>query len=218
MGIYLFNRPTLIELLNAQPLATDFGKEILPRSLKARRVQAHLFHGYWEDLGTIKSYHDANLALVDDNPPFDFHSREGVIFTRMRFLPAARIEEATLQKCLISDGCVIERGAQVSRSIVGVRGRIGRNVTLRDTVMIGADEYETEAERAANTVRRIPSLGIGEGSVIERAILDKDTRVGRDVRIVNRQGIIEGEGENFVIRDGIVVIPRGALVPDGTVI
>jgi glucose-1-phosphate adenylyltransferase len=218
MGIYLFNRSTLTELLNAPPLATDFGKEIFPRSMRTHHVQAHLFDGYWEDLGTVKSYHEANLALATDNPPFDFHSPDGVIFTRMRFLPASRITEATVKQCLISDGCVIQPGASISHSVVGVRSRIGRNVALRDSVVIGADEYETETERAANARRRVPSLGVGEGSVIERAILDKDCRVGRDVRIVNRQKTVNGEGDNYVIRDGIVVIPRGAVVPDGTVI
>jgi glucose-1-phosphate adenylyltransferase len=218
MGIYLFDRRTLIELLNSPPLATDFGKEIFPCSLRTHRVQAHLFDGYWEDLGTIKSYHEASLALASDNPPFDFHSPEGVIYTRMRFLPASRISSARLDECLVSDGCVIHPGTRIVRSVVGVRSRIGRNATLQDTVMIGADRYETDAERADNERRGFPSLGVGEGSVIERAILDKDCRIGRNVQIVNRGGLQNTEGDNYVIRDGIVVIPKSKAVLDGTII
>jgi glucose-1-phosphate adenylyltransferase len=218
MGIYLFNRKTLIDLLNAPPLATDFGKEIFPRSIRTHHVQAYLFDGYWEDLGTVKSYHEANLALAGDDPPFDFHSPEGVIYTRMRFLPASRVSGAVLQQCLISDGCVIESGTRIEHSVVGVRSRIGHNVTLRDSVVIGADRYETDTERQSNRERGLPDLGVGDGSVIERAILDKDCRVGRNVRIVNRRGIQNDDGERYVIRDGIVVIPKATAVPDGTVI
>ncbi len=218
MGIYLFNREALFTLLNAQPLATDFGKEIFPRSMGSHRVQAHLFDGYWEDLGTVKAYHEANLALASDNPPFDFHSPEGVIYTRMRFLPASRISGARLEQCLISDGCVLEAGAQIEHSAIGVRSRIGRNATVRDTVIIGADRFETDAERAANRERGIPDFIVGDGTVIERAILDKDCRIGRDVRILNSKGVQDAEGDNYVIRDGIVVIPKGGVVADGTVI
>ncbi|HZT81199.1 MAG TPA: glucose-1-phosphate adenylyltransferase [Gemmataceae bacterium] len=218
MGIYLFNRQVLIDLLNAPPLATDFGKEVFPRCLKTHRVQAHLFDGYWEDLGTVKAYHEANLALAGDNPPFDFHSPEGIIYTRMRFLPASRVCGASAERCLISDGCVIGSGTRLERCVIGVRSRIGGNVTIRDTVLIGADRFETEAERAANRARGIPDFTVGDGTVIERAILDKDCRIGRNVRIVNERGLTDEEGENYVIRDGIVVIPRGSVVPDGTVI
>ena len=136
----------------------------------------------------------------------------------MRYLPASRLSGATLEQCLISDGCVIQPGARVERAVVGVRSRIGRDTVVRDTVLIGADRYETEAERARNRERGVPDLGVGDGSVIERAILDKDCRVGHNVRIVNQRGVAEDEGDNYVIRDGIVVIPRGCAVRDGTVI
>jgi glucose-1-phosphate adenylyltransferase len=218
MGIYLFNRAVLIELLNARPPATDFGKEIFPRSIQTHRVQAHLFDGYWEDLGTIQSYHEANLALAGDNPPFDFHSPEGVIYTRMRYLPASRVSAAQLEQCLISDGCVVQAGARLARCVIGVRSRIGRDVTLHDTVIIGADRFETEAERAANRAHGIPDFTVGDGSVIERAILDKDSRIGCRVKILNQRNVRDGQGVNYVIRDGIVVIPKGAVVPDETVI
>jgi glucose-1-phosphate adenylyltransferase len=218
MGIYLFKRDALLALLMAKPLATDFGREVFPRSIKTHHVQAHLFDGYWEDLGTIKAFHEASLALAGDHPPFDFHSPEGVIYTRMRFLPASRISNASLKQCLVSDGCVVLDGARAERCVLGVRSRIGRNVVLRDTVLIGADRFETDAERAANRTKGIPDLLVGDGSVIERAILDKDCRIGRQVKIVNHKGIDNDEGDYYVIRDGIVAIPRGAIVPDGTVI
>jgi glucose-1-phosphate adenylyltransferase len=218
MGIYVFTRKALLELLNQRPLATDFGKEIFPRSIKTHHVQAYLFDGYWEDLGTVKAYHEANLALASDDPPFDFHSAEGVIYTRMRFLPASRVCGARLAQCLISDGCVIEQGADLQRCVVGVRSRIGRNATLRDTVMLGADRFETPEDRETNRKRNRPDLGVGEGSLIERAILDKECRIGKNVQIINQRGVKDDEGENFVIRDGIVTIPRGTIVPDGSVI
>jgi glucose-1-phosphate adenylyltransferase len=218
MGIYLFKRDVLIQMLNAPPLATDFGKEIFPRSMKTHRVQAHLFDGYWEDVGTVKAYHEASLALTTDSPPFDFHSPEGVIFTRMRYLPASRISGATMAQCLVSDGCVVGAGAAISHSVLGVRTRIGAGATIRDTVLMGADRFETDEERADNRRRGVPDLTVGDGATIENAILDKDCRVGNNVRIINRHKAENEEGKNYVIRDGIVCIPKGAVVMDGTVI
>jgi glucose-1-phosphate adenylyltransferase len=218
MGIYLFQRNVLFELLNARPLATDFGKEIFPRSIRTHRVQAHLFDGYWEDLGTVKAFHEASLALAGDNPPFDFHSPEGVIYTRMRYLPASRVTGASLEQCLISDGCVVQKGTSIRHSVIGVRSRIGRNVTVRDSIIIGADRFETDSERAQNAKDGIPSFTVGDGTVIERAILDKDCRIGRDVKIINSRNLQTDEAENYVIREGIVVIPKGVVVQDGTVI
>ncbi len=218
MGIYLFSREALFQLLNAPPLATDFGKDIFPRSIKTHKVHAYLFDGYWEDVGQIKAYHEASLALASNHPPFDFHSPEGVIYTRMRYLPASRLSGATVAECLISDGCVVMAGAKIERSVIGVRTRIGKNVTLRDSVLIGADRFETDAERADNRQRGLPDFTVGDDTVIERAILDKDCRIGKGVRIVNRENKETADGPNYVIRDGIVVIPKGAVVMDGTVI
>jgi len=218
MGIYMFNRKTLFELLNHAPRSTDFGKEVFPTSIRTHRVHAHLFDGYWEDLGTIKAYHESNLALAGDNPPFDFHSQEGIIYTRMRFLPASRIYGAKLEQSLVSDGCVIQAGTQISHSVIGLRSRIGRNVTIKNTVFIGADRFETDAERAQNQTRSLPDIGVGDNSVIERAILDKDCRIGKNVRIINKKHVENEEGANYVIRDGIVVIPKSIMVPDDAVI
>lgn len=218
MGIYLFKRDALFHLLNAPPLATDFGKEIFPRSIATHHVQAHLFDGYWEDVGTVKSYHEANLALTSENPPFVFHHLGGVIYTRMRYLPASRINAARLDHCLVSDGCVIGAGTSITRCVIGIRTQIGRNVTLRNSVLIGADGYDSPEEREENQRRGLPNLGIGDGSVIDNAILDKDCRIGVNCRIFNQERVQNSEGKNFVIRDGVVVIPKGAIVLDGTVI
>jgi glucose-1-phosphate adenylyltransferase len=218
MGIYVFKREALLDLLNAKPLAIDFGKEVFPRSIRSHHVQAHVFDGYWEDLGTVKAYHETNLALASNNPPFDFHSPEGVIYTRMRFLPASRISAASMKDSLISDGCIVQEGTSLERCVVGVRSRIGRNVVLRDTVLIGADRFETDLERLSNRQRGIPDLGIGDNCVIENAIVDKDCRIGRNVRITNNRGLKEAETDQCVIREGIVTIPRGTVIADGTVI
>jgi glucose-1-phosphate adenylyltransferase len=218
MGIYLFKRDALLDLLNAPPLATDFGKEVFPRCIRSHHVQAYLFDGYWEDLGTVRAYHEASLALASDNPPFDFGSPEGVIYTRMRFLPASRFSGAALSQCLVSDGCTIQPGSKIERSVIGVRSQIGRNVTIRDTVVIGADNYESETEQAANRARGLPNLGVGDNCFIEGAIVDKDCRIGHNVRIRSHHGAANEDTETYVIRDGIVVIPRGTAVPDGMVI
>ena len=218
MGIYLFSRDALFSLLNSKPLAADFGKEIFPRSIHTHKVQAHLFDGYWEDVGTVKSYHEANLALCSENPPFDSHHPDGVIYTRMRYLPAARIDSAKLEHAIVSDGCVIAADSTISHSILGVRTQIGRNVTLRDSVIIGADRYESPDEKEENERRGLPGLGVGVGSTIVNAILDKDARIGAGVQIINKEKVTNGEGKNFVICDGIVVIPKSAVVLDGTII
>ncbi len=218
MGIYLFQTEVLLDLLQTGPPVTDLVRELLMSALATHRVQAHLFGGYWQDVGTIKSYYEASLALTGDAPPFDFHSAEGTIYTRMRNLPASRVGAASLEQCLVSDGCIVGDGVRAERSILGVRCRVGRDVTLRGAVLIGADRYETPAEREGNRRRGLPDIGVGDGSVIERAIVDKDCRIGRGVRLVNSQGVPEADGENYVIRDGIVVVPDRAVVPDGTVI
>jgi glucose-1-phosphate adenylyltransferase len=218
MGIYVFNREALFDLLNDKPFAIDFGKEVFPRSIGSHHVQAHVFDGYWEDLGTVKAYHQTSLALVGENPPFDFHSPEGVIYTRMRFLPASRISAASVKDCLISDGCIVQEGTSLERCLIGVRSRIGRNVVIRNSVLIGADRFETDQERRSNRQRGLPDLGIGENSVIENAIIDKDCRIGRNVHITNSRRLEDAENDLWVIREGIVTIPRGIAIPDGTVI
>jgi glucose-1-phosphate adenylyltransferase len=211
MGIYLLRREALFHLLNASLAANDLATEVFLPALATLRFEAHLFDGFWEDLGTIRSYHAAHLALAGDNPPFDFHSPEGVIYTHMRYLPASRVHAASVRHSLVSDGCVIGSGARLERAVLGVRSQVGRNVTLRDAVLLGANDYDGPAGGA-------PALGVGDDSVLERVIVDKNCRIGRGVRIVNQGKVQEAEGENYVIRDGIVVLFGGAVVPDGAII
>ncbi len=218
MGIYLFDTEVLFDLLTRQTTATDFGKEIFPNSIQSHRVQAHVFDGFWEDLGTIRSYHEVSLALASDNPPFTFVSEGGTIFTRMRNLPASRISGAVINQSRVSDGCLIHSGTQIERSIVGVRSIVGKNVTFRESIMIGADRYETDADKEENARLGRPNLGLGAGCVIERAILDKDCRIGDNVRIRGYEDRPDEDGENFCVRDGIVVVPRGSVIPSGSVI
>lgn len=218
MGIYLFKKEALLELLNEDADADDFGKEIFPRSLHTHKVMTYVHDDYWEDLGTIKAYHEACLALAEPEPPFDFHTPDGIIYTRMRFLPASRINGAKMDQCLISDGCVVEAGTELTHAVLGVRSRIGKGVTIRDSVIIGADRFETADDRSENQQDSTPSLGIGDGSFIQNAIVDKDCRIGKNVKLVNEKNIQEEEGKYCVIREGIIVVPRGTTIPDGTVI
>jgi glucose-1-phosphate adenylyltransferase len=218
MGVYLCKRQVLLDLLSNQPEAVDLVTQHFARILRSHHVQAHRFEGYWQDLGTIRTYHEASLALTSDNPPFDFHDPEGIIYTHMRNLPASQVRSSDVNSCLISDGCTIESGSRLERCVVGLRTHVGPNATLRDTVISGADRYEGSEEKAALRKRGVPPIGIGTGSVIERAILDKDCRIGANVRIVNQRQLRDAEGDCYAIRDGIVVVPKGALVPDGTVI
>jgi glucose-1-phosphate adenylyltransferase len=218
MGMYLATRTAYFDLLSSNPAAVDLVHEILVPALSTHRIYAYLFSGYWEDLGSIKSYHEANLALAGDSPPFDFNTSKGIIYTRMRNLPAARVNTADMVHCLLSDGCHVAGGCRLERSVIGLRSQIGANVDLRDTILFGADRYEGPDEKALNRQRGEPDVGIGEGTVIERAIIDKQCRIGRNVRIVNQRGLRDFDGENYFIRDGIVVMAKGAVVKDGTVI
>ncbi|HEV3142319.1 MAG TPA: sugar phosphate nucleotidyltransferase, partial [Gemmataceae bacterium] len=220
MGTYIFQRDVLVKLLEQEmPQAADFGKDIFPKIVSRCHLQAHLFDGFWEDLGTIKSYHQASLELTEENPPFDFHVPNSIIYTRMRNLPPSRIGAAKLEKVCVADGCVIQDGATIRRSIVGNRGRICRNVTMTDTVFIGSDNIESDAERAENARTGRPDLGIGAGSIIHGAILDKDCRIGKNVRIGNPANTPTEDHPGFYyIRDGIVCVPRSAEIPDNTVI
>ena len=219
MGIYLFNRSLLVNLLRSSD-ATDFGHEIFPRAIHSHRVQAHLFDDYWEDIGTVGAFHSANIELTRDKPLFDFASHDGPIFTRPRFLPCSRISGATVKNSLICDGSVIGRGAVIENSVIGVRTRIAENVTIRDTYIMGIDFLENDQHLAENQRLGRPNFGVGANSVIERAIIDKNARIGRNVKIVNKSGAAESsdEADTHVIRDGIVVTQKSAIFPDGTVI
>ena len=218
MGIYLFNAKALVELLESSD-ATDFGHELLPQTIINHRVQAFLFDGYWEDIGTVGAFHQANLDLTRDTPAFDFTFGEQPIYTRARYLPCSRISGATLRNCLICDGCVIGKGSVIENSVIGVRSIIGENSTIRDSYLMGCDFYEQPAEVEENQRLGRPGIGVGAGSVVERAIIDKNARIGRNVKIVNETGIVDSEEMiTHVIRDGVTVIPKLSILRDGLVI
>jgi len=218
MGIYVFNTKTLVDLL-ASSTATDFGHELLPQTIARQRVQAHLFDGYWEDIGTVGAFHRANIDLTVDKPAFDFMRGEMPIFTRPRYLASSRVLGATIKNSLICDGCVIGRGAVIENSVIGVRSIIGENATIRDTYLMGSDYYEQPDDLAENQRVGRPNLGVGADSVIERAIVDKTARIGRGVRIVNETGVVDSEeAPTHLIRDGVVVVPRQSILREGLTI
>ncbi len=217
MGIYLFNRSTLVEML-ATGEATDFGKELFPAAIKAHGVQAHLFEGYWEDIGTVGAFHRANIDLTQANAPFDFSSGSRPVFTRPRYLPCSRLEDVTVRDSLISDGCVIGRGSVIENSVIGVRAQIAENVIIRNSYLMGADAFDPQKSRELGPRIGRPSVGIGAGTRIENAIIDKNARIGANVRILNEAGVQSVEEPSYVISDGIVVIPKFTIIPDGTVI
>lgn len=218
MGIYLFDRSTLVDLLN-QPGTTDFGKEIFPQTIRNHVVQAHLFDGYWEDIGTVGAFHRANLDLASDSPPFDFMSGDRPIFTRPRYLPCSRLSGVTVRHSLIADGCEIGAGSLIENSVIGVRAQIADNVVIRNSYVMGADSFESTRQRDSSQRAGLPPLGIGAGSVLENAIIDKNPRIGARVRITNAAGVEDSEEHaTHMIRDGIVVVPKFTALADGTVI
>ncbi|QEG18903.1 glucose-1-phosphate adenylyltransferase [Gimesia maris] len=214
MGIYLFNRDLLVDLLKKTDYE-DFGKEIFPMSIRTHKVHAHLFDGYWEDIGTIRSFYDANLALAHPNPPFDFVVEKSPIYSRPRFLPPTRCEGVTIKRSLIADGCEIDEGAVIENSVIGLRCRIGKNVTIRNSVIMGADYYQDECKETLENDDR-PAIGIGDGAFIDGAIVDKNCRVGKNARIEpNGHSEQDFDHTEVLIRDGIIVVPRGTVLADG---
>ncbi len=216
MGIYMFAREALDRAI-ADPALVDFGRHVIPKAIGEMRVQAHLFKGYWEDVGTIKSFYEANLQLCDPMPPFDFYDAVRPVYTHPRFLPATKVEGCSLRGALVSEGCIL-MGAEVERSVLGIRSRIGQGSRIRNSLVLGADYYEPLEEIDRAGARGLPPVGIGADCVIERAIVDKNARVGRGVRLTNESGAKELDAPGYYIRDGIVIVPKGGVVPDGTVI
>jgi glucose-1-phosphate adenylyltransferase len=215
MGIYVFNRDTLLDVLDKTDYL-DFGKEVFPASVRARKVMLHLFDGYWEDIGTVKAFYDANLSLAGPNPPFNMNVPDCPIYTRPRFLPCTQLDGASVSQSMIADGCHIGRGAVIENSVIGVRCIIGQNVTIKNTIIMGADFYDREGTRADARRGGQPPLGIGDGSRIEGAILDKNCRIGRNVQIINTQKVENrGENEACIIRDGIAAVVKEGVLPDG---
>ena len=210
MGIYVFNRDVLIKCLAGDQ--DDFGKHIIPGGLQQYKEMVYIFKGSWEDIGTIRAFFEANLALTDALPPYNFFDRLAPIYTHPRFLPASKINAATVRRAIIADGCIIS-DAHIDRAIVGVRSVIESGATIRNSVIMGADFYEELAER---TDRTVPPIGIGRNSVVDRAIIDKNARIGENVVITPDGKAPNVDSENYYIRDGVVVIPKNAVLPDGS--
>lgn len=216
MGIYLFEPQVLISLLMGDD-RDDFGKHIIPEAIHKVNVFAHAFTGYWEDIGTIRSFYDANLALTDARPAFDFYQPDAPVYTHARFLAGARMESCRIENGIVAEGSYI-CDAQIQRSVIGIRSILGPGVKVFNSIVMGADYYETPIDIERNNVRSIPNVGIGANSSINRAIIDKNARIGERVIISNDENITEAEGENYYIRDGIVVVPKDAVIKAGTVI
>jgi len=216
MGIYLFKAEALEAVLK-DPSLVDFGRHVIPHALDRQRVQAHVHRGYWEDVGTIRSYYHANLALCQPVPPFDFYEASRPVYTHPRFLPASKVESCVVTNSLLSEGCIVV-GAQIEHSVIGIRSRIGRGAQVRDSLVLGADYYETLDELDRHTLRNMPPIGVGEDSIVAGAILDKNARIGRGVRILNEAGVQEKDGDGYFIREGIVLVPKNGVIPDGSVI
>lgn len=215
MGLYIFNRDLLFEILDKTPYQ-DFGKEVFPAAIRSRHVQVHLFDDYWEDIGTIRAFYDANLQLAQANPPFDLVCPQAPVYSRPGFLPPAIIEGATIEGSLIADGCRIGSGTIIENSVIGLRCLIGENVTIRDSIIMGSDYFDTNAEVEAHLAKGNPPVGIGSGSTIVGAILDKNTQVGENVIVHNSRNVESSDDRNpCVIRDGIPIVMKDGILHDG---
>jgi glucose-1-phosphate adenylyltransferase len=214
MGIYIFNRDLLIELMS-NPNTNDFGKEIIPQSIDKQKTLSYQFEGYWTDIGNIDSFFEANLGLTDDIPKFDLFSNKNRIYTHARILPTTKISGTTLNSSVIADGCIIS-AAKIEKSVIGVRSRIGDESTVIKTYMMGSDYYETLQEIENNSIDIL--MGIGQRCFIKNAIIDKNCRIGDDVRINGGNHLEDVETDLYVVQDGIVVIKKGAVIPRGFVI
>jgi glucose-1-phosphate adenylyltransferase len=219
MGIYVFKYDRLEELLAQDKTRLDFGKEVIPGSIHNNNVQAFLFNDYWEDIGTIAAFYKANLDMTTAIPPFNLFDAEAPMFTRARYLPPSKINQCEIRESIISEGCIIN-GAKIINSLIGLRSRVGEGVQLEAAYMMGADYYETLEDMAADRATGRPWIGVGEGTIIRRAIIDKNARIGAGVRLLNEAGVEEADGPDgsYYIRDRIIIVPKNGLIPDGTVV
>ena len=215
MGIYVFATDVLLGLLELE--GDDFGKDIIPASIETRRVMGYVFEGFWEDIGTIRRFYEVNLDMTRPDGHFDFYSPNKPIYTSARFLPASEVFGAQLDNVLLTDGCRVF-DAMIRDSVIGLRCMIGKQVRISSSVLMGADFFETETDVAENVRLGRPNIGIGEGAVIQQAIIDKNARIGASVVIRGNDDRPDAEGENWFVRDGIVIIPKNAVIPDGMVI
>lgn len=219
MGIYVFNYNRLVDLLKTDNAWVDFGREIIPSAIEKLNVQAHLFKDYWEDIGTIRAFYQANLDLASPLPKFNFFNTDAPIYTRSRYLPPSKVHNCDIDNSMVSEGCILN-GVHARRSIFGLRSRIDQNTRVENSILMGADFFESIEEIRNNINQNRPHIGIGENCVIRRAIIDKNTRIGNNVQIVNQENVETKDGENgcYYIREGIVIVPKNAVIADGTVI
>ena len=217
MGIYVFDYAKLIELLNADETAVDFGGELIPAAIDKYNVQAHLFDGYWEDIGTIRAFYEANLDLASPLPKFNFFDTDSPIYTRSRYLPPSKIHDCDIDNSMVSEGCILN-GVHARSSIIGLRSRVDGGVRIEDSIVMGSDFYESIEEIKANIERGTPHIGIGTNTIIRRAIIDKNVRIGKNVKLLNNGGVEMYDDPRgcFFIREGIIIVPKGAVVADGT--
>ncbi len=218
MGIYIFNRQLLFDLLKTEfKDATDFGKEIIPQSISKYKVASYQYSGYWTDIGNIYSFFEANLDLTKDIPDFNMFDNDRTIYTRPRMLPPAKISGTTLEKTLIAEGSIIH-ASRVEHSVIGIRSRVGHGSTIVSTYIMGSDFYETLDDIAGDTAKGIPLLGVGDRCYIKNAILDKNVRIGNDVRINGGTHLENTDHPLYTVKDGIVVVKKGAIIPNGFVL
>jgi glucose-1-phosphate adenylyltransferase len=216
MGIYLFNRNVLHDwMMNTSHV--DFGKQIIPESIEKQNVRAYIHSDYWEDIGTIDAFYEAHMDLLKPRPPYRFADRNNPVYTRPRFLPNTKILGANLDQTAVADGCEIGR-ANIHRSVIGLRTTIGDFSTIEDSITMGADHYDPAPQAPWETGDKNIPLGIGKYCHIRRAILDKNVRIGDNVKILNEDNIENADGEFYYIREGIVIIPKNAIIPSGTII
>jgi glucose-1-phosphate adenylyltransferase len=208
MGIYVFNRDILVQCLDNN--LEDFGKHVIPQSIKDRHVNAFIFQGYWEDVGTVRAFYEANLDLTDVVPEYSFFDTEAPIYTHPRFLPGSKVNGATLRQAIISDGCIIS-DAHIERSVIGIRSIIQSGATIKNSVIMGADFFEQDRPGPGD----VPLIGVGKNCVIDRAIIDKNARIADGVVITPEGKPSDLDADNYFIRDGIVVVPKNAVIPAG---
>jgi len=214
MGIYIFNRDLLVELMK-NPDTIDFGKEIIPQSIDKHKTLSYQYEGYWTDIGNIDSFFEANLGLTDDIPKFDLYDKDRRVYTNARILPTSKISGTALEKTVIAEGCLIN-AAKIEKSVIGIRSRIGKESTVINTYMMGNDYYESLEEIQKKEIKIL--IGIGERCFIKNTIIDKNCRIGDDVRINGGKHLEDTETDTYLIKDGIVVIKKGAIIPKGSVI
>jgi glucose-1-phosphate adenylyltransferase len=216
MGIYVFHKRFLVDLLT-ESTAADFGRDLIPQVVHNHRIWAYLFDGYWEDIGTIRAFYEANLALTGASPQFNFYDAKMPIYTHPRNLPGSKLNNCNIHQSIISEGCILS-GSDIKHSVIGVRSRIGSGTTIKYSIVMGADRFETIEQLEENAAKKIPNMGIGNHCTIINAIIDKDVRIGDNVSIINAHNLQEKDDENYYIRDGIIVVPKGSWIRHGTVI